>query len=275
VVGGTSGIGEGIAKHLASLKVNVIVAGRNATAGENVVAFMKLVHSEGRFEFRAVDMSLVAQTRAFAKEFMNDFKELNYLVISAGMMRMGGRQETTEGIDDKMAVHYYCRLSLIMELMPLLESTAGEEESDVRVLTVLGAGRGILVHETDFDLKEHYGMQQAGDACCLYNDLMVDALFTKHPSISFFHINPGFVDTDLSRDLPGILRVPIQLLSKPFATSKEDCGITLVNEMLKPEARGWYLIGDKGKPINSVKAHTIEIRDKVWEHSISLLNSIV
>jgi len=275
VVGGTAGIGEGIAKHLAALHINVVIAGRNATTGEGVVSTMKQIHPDGHFEFRAIDVSLVSQTRSFVKQFMEDFKELHYLIITAGMMRFGGRQETLEGIDDKMAVNYYSRLSLILQFMPLLESTAANEENNVRVMSVLGAGKGSLVHDTDLDLKEHYGLQQAANACCFYNDLMVNELFIQHPSIYFFHVYPGFVDTDLSRDLPGILRVPLQILSKPFATSKEQCGISLVNGFLKPEARGWYLMDEKGKPVTPVKDHTDENRNKVWEHSIQLLEKIV
>jgi len=196
------------------------------------------------------------------------------VIITAGIMRMGGRQETVEGIDDKMAVHYYGRLALILELLPFLESTARDGEKDVRVLSVLAAGKGTMVHQTDLDLKEHYGATECANATTFYNDLMVNELFLQHPSISFFHAHPGFVETDLGRELPGIVRAAVSLLSIPFAMTKEECANNLVNGFLKPETRGWYLLNEKGNAISPVKAHTDENRNKVWQHSIQLLEKL-
>ena len=47
VVGGTSGIGNGIALYLAKSGVDVTIAGRSETAGEKIVGEMNAVSPEG------------------------------------------------------------------------------------------------------------------------------------------------------------------------------------------------------------------------------------
>jgi NAD(P)-dependent dehydrogenase (short-subunit alcohol dehydrogenase family) len=274
-VGGTSGIGEGIARHLALLRANVIIAGRNSKSAAHLETSFKNINPEGHFEFTPIDLSLISDTRRFARDFLATQKQLHYLIITAGMMRFGGRQETPEGIDDKMAVHFYGRLSLIRELLPILRATAKNEEipHTVRVLVVLAAAHGKLVHDGDYDLKEHYGLKEAADACSLYNDLMVEELSSQNENITFVGAYPGFVDTNLGRDLPFLARGAFSIMSN-FATSKEDCGAYLIAGMLNPAVTGWALLNEKGKVVNVSSAHTPETVKKVMTHSIALIENI-
>lgn len=60
---------------------------------------------------------------------------------SPGILKISGFDDNGEGIDKKMAVHFYGRFKFFNELAPLLQAAkdAGEE---ARVVTVLGAGHG-------------------------------------------------------------------------------------------------------------------------------------
>jgi hypothetical protein len=60
---------------------------------------------------------------------------INYLVYSGGLLDTSGRTETAEGIDKKLAVHYYGRWKFVNELMPALVK-AKEEGEDARALFV-------------------------------------------------------------------------------------------------------------------------------------------
>lgn len=57
------------------------------------------------------------------------------------MTLLGGFDDTGEGIDKKMAVHFYGRVKLFVELAPLLQA-ASDAGEDARVISVLGAGQG-------------------------------------------------------------------------------------------------------------------------------------
>jgi NAD(P)-dependent dehydrogenase (short-subunit alcohol dehydrogenase family) len=172
VVGGTSGIGEYTAKRLAAMKANVAIAGRNEEAANVILEKLRQIHPTGNHTFHKVDMSLVSEAKNFAKKYMDNHSLLHYLVISCGFLSTAGRTETQEGIDRKMATHYYGRWTLINEIMPLLEKTA--KESQVRVLTILAATHGGAINPQDLDLKTTFSIKNAAMAAPTYNDLMVE-----------------------------------------------------------------------------------------------------
>jgi NAD(P)-dependent dehydrogenase (short-subunit alcohol dehydrogenase family) len=174
VVGGTSGIGEYTAKRLAAMKANVSIAGRNEEAAKIILERLKELHPTGSHTFHKVDMSLVSEAQKFAKQYMENHSLLHYLVISCGFLSMAGRTETKEGIDRKMATHYYGRWTLINELMPLLEKTA--KESEVRVMSILAATHGGPINPKDLDLKTTFSVKNAAMAAPTYNDLMVEVI---------------------------------------------------------------------------------------------------
>jgi hypothetical protein len=122
-------------------------------------------------KFKRLDASLISECKTFVKDLNQE--SIDYLIITAGIMRLGGRQETSEGLDYKMVLHYYSRFALINECLPLLEKAA-KENGEARIMSVLHAGGGRLVNESDLDLKQHYGIKSCADACTFYNDLMVD-----------------------------------------------------------------------------------------------------
>ncbi|KAJ3322537.1 Endothelin-converting enzyme 2 [Boothiomyces sp. JEL0866] len=261
IVGGTAGIGQGIALQLAQLNAKVVLAGRNAKAAEDII---KSFPTNNSHAFEKVDFSLLKDTRRFAENIKEKYKNVDYLVITAGIMRMTGRQETEEGIDDKMAVHYYSRARLILDLIPVMKTGS-------RVLSVMAAAQGSLVTETDFDLKHSYSVFNASQACPLYNDLLADKLSTLYPNIVFFHSLPGMVKTNLIEGLPWYLRIPTKLLT-PFATSIEDCGTFMCSGFLAPErSSGYYLLGPKGEVVQKLKVHTDDLRDKVYQHTLDLI----
>jgi len=274
IVGGTSGIGEGIALTMAAMKADVTIAGRNKEAGNKIIAAMKAANPKGTYDFRQIDCSMMKDVQTFAKKYAEEFKQLNYLVISAGFMTMQGRTETKEGIDQKLAVHYYGRWLLIKELLPLLEATA-DAGGDARVMSVLAAVKGGPAPEDDFDLKTHYGLRTAADVAPFHNDLMVEEYSSRHPKVPFMHIFPGFVNTPLAQhpNMPWYARWGAKAVS-PFGTSIADCGQYMTYGLLRKEhAKGWFLLDSHGNPYKPLKAQTADMRKKVWEHTEKLVES--
>ena len=81
-------------------------------------------------------MSNVRQT---TQSLLGRLPKLNYLVLTPGFLTLKGRDETSEGMDKKLALNYYARWKFVQDLMPLLEKAKAQGE-DARVLTVLAAG---------------------------------------------------------------------------------------------------------------------------------------
>jgi NAD(P)-dependent dehydrogenase (short-subunit alcohol dehydrogenase family) len=123
VVGGTAGIGAGIAGALATSfngDLDVYIIGRNKAASQAVLDSLPLPpHKDGEAsdvrrpirDFIPCDAWLmrdVARTTAELKT-TKGVEKINYLVMSPGIMTMQGRTESDEGIDQKLALHYYAR----------------------------------------------------------------------------------------------------------------------------------------------------------------------
>ncbi|KAI8895643.1 hypothetical protein BC833DRAFT_622823 [Globomyces pollinis-pini] len=269
VVGGTSGIGEAIATKFASLGASVTIAGRSEKAATQIISdFNKSdFEKKGSLDFKQVDVSLVSNCKKFSKEVASN--SYDYIVLSAGMMRMGGRNETSEGLDDKMALHYYSRFTLIQELAPLLA-----KKSDGRILSVLAAGQGHLVDENDLDLKNNYGVKQCADSCTLYNDLMVESFSKAYPTVGFTHAFPGFVNTPLANGnkMPWFIKAPLSLITPLFSRTPEQCATYLLSSFLDEEHKtGWHLMGQNGEPVKLSASHTEAVRQRVWDFTVNLI----
>lgn len=136
VVGGTAGIGRAVAERLAEADYAVIIVGRDAKRGEEAVASCAQRGSQlGGHEFMPCDASHVAAVRACAAAVAAKHPRLDALVLSPGIATISGRNETSEGLDTKLAVHYFGRVAFATDLLPALAAAPSP-----RVLSVLSAG---------------------------------------------------------------------------------------------------------------------------------------
>jgi NAD(P)-dependent dehydrogenase (short-subunit alcohol dehydrogenase family) len=135
VVGGTSGIGEAIAMRLAQAQFNVVIVGRNANSGKAIIERMQSLHPDGTYSFVSLDAQLLSNIKGVSSQF----KQVDRLVLTQGIFTFKGRTETEEGIDRKMSLHYYSRMALIMEFLPLLRQSTRSP----RVLSVLSGGTAL------------------------------------------------------------------------------------------------------------------------------------
>lgn len=123
-VGGTSGIGAGMARAFAKHRngdAHIILIGRNRAAAEQVIAsFPKPASSDVQHEFVECDVTLMRNVRTVSAELVQRLPKLNFLVLTPGMMTLQGRDDTDEGIDRKLALHYYARWRFTYECVIIL-----------------------------------------------------------------------------------------------------------------------------------------------------------
>ncbi|WP_326568748.1 SDR family oxidoreductase [Amycolatopsis rhabdoformis] len=94
VTGATSGIGRATAVALAKLGAHVLVSGRDADRGEQVVK--EIVADGGQAAFLASDLADAASARDLASRALAVTGRVDVLVNSAGMFPFGPTENTTE-----------------------------------------------------------------------------------------------------------------------------------------------------------------------------------
>ncbi|RMJ20040.1 hypothetical protein CDV36_000190 [Fusarium kuroshium] len=270
VVGGTGGIGYAIASRLAaeSSSSTVIISGRNKP--------QDLPHAN--MEFRQLDASSM---RAI-KDYTTAYKAtkppaLDYLVLSQGIGTMAGRTETAEGIDNKMALHFYGKQLLIRELLPVLKE-------DAKILIVLDGKRGnpsSLVWD-DLDLKSNFSLANAAAHCITMTDAMVQVFATQQPAGSkrhFIHAFPGFVRTEIFKNLPWYLRTPASALGSLLGVQPDTCAERLIGgtrERAEDGDKLWSFIDEKGHLISNKASWTEQqikdVEDHTWKVIDNALN---
>ncbi|KAF8167124.1 hypothetical protein B0H34DRAFT_645324 [Crassisporium funariophilum] len=213
ITGATAGIGqamaESFARHMRG-RVHIILVGRNRVAAEAIIDTFP-ISEESTYEFIQCDITRMRNIHEMAKDLNSRLHKVNYLVHSAGVSGLRGRNETEEGIDTKLAVRYYARWALTHDLLPLLRKAkhVGEPAS---VVAILGAGVGPEVDLDDLGLKKHYSGIKAMWQSSAYNDLMVAEFARREPDMAFTHISPGAVDTGL----PGVTNPIVRFIAFIF-----------------------------------------------------------
>ncbi|KAF8885862.1 hypothetical protein CPB84DRAFT_1787989 [Gymnopilus junonius] len=268
-VGGTSGIGEGMALTYAEHtegKSNIIIVGRNAAAAERIFASMPSppadIQPKLAREFVQCDATLMKNVHVASQTILSRYPKINYLVMSPGYSTLVGRDETPEGIDRKLAVHYYARWKFLHDLLPGLKD-AQEKGEKAAVVSVMAAGHGGKIDLEDLGLKKGYSLSAAALAAPTYNDLMMESFAEQAPNVTFIHAFPGFVRTSLGSSSPS----PTLRIVSP------SCSPSLVPSPTAVKPGAWR-VGSKGEDLGMKRHFGDEVqRKKVWEHTVEVMRA--
>lgn len=269
VVGGTAGLGRAVAIRLAKAQFDVTIAGRNAELGQQVVAEMNKA-GNGKHDFKPLDASLISHVPKFCEQVIHaDSQPVDVLVLTQGTAYFGGAQPTSEGIDRKLALHYFSRIAVLSGFLPSLK-----QSQSPRVLSILSAGihSPYAEYKTDFTLQEHYSLKNCADAAGFYNDLALDYFARENPNLTLIHAAPGVVATSWGSEFPAPVRWLTRLFQK-FATPAEDAAEFLSLRLLQPDdkrVKGLVLQGAGGQVVGKTKLHTDEAVETVWKQTVEV-----
>ncbi|KAF8609719.1 NAD(P)-binding protein [Ceratobasidium sp. AG-I] len=279
VLGGTSGVGQAIAEALADAtkgNVHIVISGRNKSAADQIFSKLPNVpptpssqaESGSRYEFEPCDATLMSNVRQTTQSLLGRLPKLNYLVLTPGILTMKGRDETSEGMDKKLALHYYARWKFVQDLIPLLEKAKAQGE-DARVLTVLEAGSNAKLNVDDLDLKHGYGLKAAADHGRAMNDLAVEHFATQHPDMAFIHAYPGAVSTQGVNNFHWSIRLLSPILNL-ITVSPAECAQWMLYTLLDPQfSKGAFYRNNHADDVGANKHSTPELRKLVWEHTLA------
>jgi len=186
-----------------------------------------------------------------------------------------GRDETSEGLDRKLALYYYARWKFINDLLPLLRK-AKDEGEDAKAMTVLAPGKGGPIDLNDLGLKKGFTLYSAAVAAVTYNDLMIESFASKQPDMAFTHMHPGIVRTPAILPKHWIfkpLKPFLYGLIYPFSISMSESAEYHLHALLEGENGGAFRRGSKAELLeNSGSGYfsTEEAKEKLWDHTVEV-----
>ncbi|CCA75127.1 hypothetical protein PIIN_09111 [Serendipita indica DSM 11827] len=270
--GGTSGIGQAMAEQFARQtngRAQIVLLGRNEQAARVIIDGFPRTDSStpeeesSNYSFVKVDATSMAQVREVTAKLLSELDKVNFIVASTGFLTLKGRDETSEGIDKKLACNFYARFRFIYDLIPLVDKAANDGE-ETGVLSILSAGRGLPVDLDDLGLVKQYSLRNAEGYAITYTDAMVMDLASKYPKIRFYHAFPGTVDTPMLKTAPGF--------SFLYPVLKGMCPGDVVETVDKeaPWTTGGHQINQRGEEIPHNRYVTEDVTKAIWEHTLKI-----
>jgi len=144
ITGSTDGVGRRVAVRLGEMGARVLVHGRDAKRGEQVVADIRASGNDMATFYQA-DLASLAEVRRLAQRVRADHARLDVLINNAGIGSAGPRgqrQESHDGHELRFAVNYLAGFLLTHLLLPTLRASA-----PARIVNVASAGQSPI----DFD----------------------------------------------------------------------------------------------------------------------------
>ncbi|KZO91902.1 NAD-P-binding protein [Calocera viscosa TUFC12733] len=139
VTGANSGLGYQTAQQLANHGVKLYLTTRSEAKALDTIRRLEegnpALKDSDRLQYLVVDFSLVKNAQAAAEEFLRRESRLDILVNNAGMS-VGDFTITSEGISLIFAADHVSPFVFTITLLPLLEATAKQPGTDVRIVTI-------------------------------------------------------------------------------------------------------------------------------------------
>jgi len=268
ITGGTSGIGKATAVALAAMGANVVVVGRNPERGEAAVEEIKAQSHSGSVELMLADLSVQAEVRGLAEEFLGSYDRLDVLANNAGLVQ-SNRTETPDGIETTLAINHLAPFLLTNLLIERLEHS-----SPSRVITVSSEAQrwGNMDFEDMQSRRKYrgfpvYGMTKLANIMFTFE--LTERLGGTGVSANCLH--PGSVGTNFGQNNRGPMGLFFKTF-KPFMRSPEQGADTLIWLSFSPEVEGvsGKYFSDR-KEIEAKKvAYDPAARRRLWEISEDL-----
>ncbi|WP_328461703.1 SDR family NAD(P)-dependent oxidoreductase [Streptomyces sp. NBC_00669] len=217
VTGANTGLGFETARMLAARGAAVVLAVRDVEKGERAAARIT-----GDVTVQALDLTSLDSVRSAAADLRATHPRIDLLINNAGVMYTP-KQTTADGFELQFGTNHLGHFALTGLLLDRLLPVPGS-----RVVTVSSTGHRIraAIHFDDLQWERSYGRAAAYGQSKLANLMFTYELQRRlgpHGTTLAVAAHPGVSNTELIRNTPAALRVPIAWLA-PLLTQKPERG---------------------------------------------------
>lgn len=201
VTGGNNGIGKETILQLAKHHPQkIFMASRTESKARDAIASIKSQNLQDvDIEYLPLDLSSLPSVKAAADQVMRNSERLDILVLNAGIMAVPPGK-TASGQDIQLGTNHIGHFLLTKLLLPTLEKTAKQHNSDVRVVAVSSEAHNMAPNLNTILSTEkltatspwvRYGASKAA------NVMFAAELARRYPQLTSVSLHPGMIKTDL------------------------------------------------------------------------------
>lgn len=203
IITGTGGLGFDIARMLAGVDGEVILAGRNPDKGAASVAKVVQGVPEANIRFEQLDLANLESIAGFADRMKGEGVALDILINNAGVMAPPKRVETSDGFELQMGTNYLGHFALTASLLPLLQKADAPRVVNVSSI----AHRSGRIHFDDMQFSSAYkpwpSYGQSKIAMLMFGLELQRQSDANGWGITSCPAHPGFARTELVANGPG------------------------------------------------------------------------
>lgn len=273
VTGANTGLGFETARMLAERGASVVLAVRDVEKGRQAAARMG-----GDVRVQALDLTSLHSVRAAAEDLRAAHPRIDLLINNAGVMYTP-KQSTADGFELQFGTNHLGHFALTGLLLDRLLPTPGS-----RVVTVSSVGHRIRagIHFDDLQWERSYSRVAAYGQAKLANLMFTYELQRRlAPAGTTVAVaaHPGVSNTELLRNTPAALRLPITWLA-PLLTQEPAMGaLPTLRAATDPTVIGgqYYGPGNRGEVrgypklvTSSVESHDQATQQRLWTVSEEL-----
>ncbi|MFD7061539.1 SDR family NAD(P)-dependent oxidoreductase [Streptomyces sp. NPDC059906] len=273
VTGANTGLGYETAKALAERGASVVLAVRSIEKGEQAAARMT-----GDVTVQALDLTSLDSVRSAAAALRSRLDRLDLLINNAGVMYTP-KQVTQDGFESQFGTNHLGHFALTGLLLDLMLPVPGS-----RVVTVSSTGHRIraTIHFDDLQWEHSYSRVAAYGQSKLANLMFTYELqrrLATRGTIVAVAAHPGMSSTELARNTPAALRLPLTWLA-PLITQTPAMGaLPTLRAATDPATLGGQYYGPGGRyevkghpqPVtSSAESYEAAVQQRLWAASEDL-----
>ena len=280
ITGASSGLGLAVAKQMAALGAEVIMAVRSGLPekGEEV----KEVSGSTKVHMLFVDLADFDSINKLVEGVKNKFNKIDVLICNAAIV-VNEARKTKYGLDEMFSVNYLAKFFLVNALLKE-DCFNNDSAENPRIIFVSSEShRNPLEFEWDTfgEFKEHK-MAKTVERYGYYKLLLTTFSrelerrinFSSKPEYGVYALCPGPINSNIARDAPAFVQPVMKLVFKLFFNSPEKAAEPVVYLGTSKDFEGKasdYLFLMSRKEIDE-KANDPKNGKRLWELTEALFN---
>ncbi|MEU6546573.1 SDR family NAD(P)-dependent oxidoreductase [Streptomyces sp. NPDC046859] len=266
VTGANTGLGFETARMLAEHGATVVLAVRDVEKGKRAAARIR-----GDVTVQALDLTSLDSVRAAAADLRAAHPHIDLLINNAGVMYTP-KKTTADGFELQFGTNHLGHFALTGLLLDRLLPVPGS-----RVVTVSSTGHRIraAIHFDDLQWERSYSRTGAYGQSKLANLLFTYELqrrLAPHGTTMAVAAHPGLSNTELLRNTPAALRVPVSRLAPLLTQSPAMGALPTLRAATDPAVTGGQYYGPGGR--GEIRGYPKQVESSAASHDETVMHRL-